>query len=109
MEKNYHIFDKIVYSRIIAILLELSLSNPVKIVDDYDERYSIRYDGPWALYTFHLEIEKEYSPDKFLEDFKSRLEQQNAGSDIKPVVVEGKDYTAPFLNTHSYYLTVAIS
>jgi len=100
--------DLIVYHRTMSVLMEMGLDRPIFIIDDFDDQYSIKNQGPFRYYTFHIENRDDQDLDEFSAAFRSRLEHQNEGSAVKPDLVEVEYYPGPYFNFSSIYVTVAV-
>lgn len=98
--------EEIIFYRVLALINEIGLQNPVSLVDDFDPDYSIKKNGEHILLEFHLEIRDDVDEAELVKDFRMAMGYYNLISRIKADLYEINDYPGPAKNWHTAYLTV---
>lgn len=99
--------DQVIQHRVMSMLAEMGLSSPISLIDDFDQRFSIRNFGEFRLYEFHLEIRDDVDIDNFEVTFSEILADYNEISSIKIAYIQVNRYPGPVKNWTTVYLTVA--
>ena len=100
--------DQVIRYRVMAIISEMGISSPISLIDDFDERFSIKNFGEFRLYEFHLEIRDDVDIDDFEVAFSEILADYNEISSIKIAYIQVNRYPGPVKNWSTVYLTVAV-
>lgn len=98
--------DKVIYHRVLALLVELGLSSPISLIDDFDPVFSIKNYGPHRLYDFHLEVRDDVDTTDLAVAFSESMAAYNKISSVKADFYEANEYPGPVKNWHTVYLTV---
>lgn len=100
MMKHDQTISEVIFYRTLAIITEIGLQNPISLIDDFDEQFSIKNIGEHLLLEFHLEIRDDVDEMEFANEFGEAMRHYNRISSIKADFYDIVGYPGPVKNWH---------